>query len=77
MRRALPAALVATAVLLAVPAPALAHGVGQRADLPIPLWLFAWGAALVLIASFVALAVLWPRPVLEGLGTRRLFTVPR
>lgn len=60
-----------------IPAPALAHGVGQRADLPIPLWLFAWGAALVLIASFVALAVLWPRPVLANLRTRELFTAPR
>ena len=53
-----------------MPAAAEAHGVGQRADLPIPLWLFAWGAALVLVASFVALAVLWPRPVLGGLKGR-------
>ena len=28
----------------------------QRANLPIPEWLFAWAAALVLIVSFVALA---------------------
>jgi hypothetical protein len=44
----------------------LAHGLAQRPDLPIPEWLFGWGAAAVLIVSFVALAVLWSRPVLEG-----------
>lgn len=38
----------------------LAHGlVIGRQDLPIPEWLFAWGAALVLIVSFVALSVAW------------------
>lgn len=38
----------------------LAHGllVGRQ-DLPIPTWLFAWGASLVLIVSFVALSVAW------------------
>ncbi len=47
-----------------VPAAAQAHGIAQRADLPIPEWLFAWGAAAVLIASFVGLSVLWQRPLL-------------
>jgi hypothetical protein len=38
----------------------LAHGlVIGRQDLPIPTWLFAWGASLVLIVSFVALSVAW------------------
>ncbi len=38
----------------------LAHGllIGRQ-DLPIPVWLFAWGASLVLIVSFVALSVAW------------------
>ena len=38
----------------------LAHGllIGRQ-DLPIPAWLFAWGASLVLIVSFVALSVAW------------------
>ena len=31
-----------------------------------PRWLFAYGAAVVLIVSFVALAALWREPVLEG-----------
>jgi hypothetical protein len=37
-----------------------------RSDLPIPEWLFGWAAAMVLVISFVALAVLWPEPKLQG-----------
>ena len=58
-----------TAALLiaaaALPARADAHGLVQRANLPLPEWLFAYGAAVVLIVSFVALAVLWQQPRLE------------
>jgi hypothetical protein len=39
--------------------------IGRR-DLPIPEWLFAWAAALVLIVSFVALSLLWKRPYFES-----------
>jgi hypothetical protein len=46
--------------------PALAHGVGSVQDLPVPQWLFLYGAGVVLIASFMALAVLWRRPLLEA-----------
>ena len=42
-----------------------AHGLIQRANLPIPEWLFGWAAAVVLVVSFVALAVLWPTPKLQ------------
>ncbi len=42
----------------------LAHGLGGVSDLPVPLWLFYYGAALVLILSFVALWALWKRPLL-------------
>ena len=42
-----------------------AHGLVQRANLPIPEWLFGWAAAVVLVVSFVALAALWPQPKLE------------
>ena len=48
----------------------LAHGLVGRQDLPIPEWLFGWAAAVVLIVSFVALAVLWPDPRLEDGGFR-------
>jgi hypothetical protein len=43
----------------------IAHGLVGRSDLPIPEWLFVWAAVMVLIVSFVALAVLWPEPQLE------------
>jgi hypothetical protein len=42
-----------------------AHGIVARSDLPIPEWLFGWAAAMVLVVSFVALAVLWPEPKLQ------------
>lgn len=65
-------------VLLAVvPEGALAHGLVGRTDLPIPRWLFGWGAAAVLVASFVALAVLWPTPRFEQPSERRLAGVAR
>jgi hypothetical protein len=44
----------------------LAHGLIQRANLPIPEWLFGGAAAVVLVVSFLALAVLWPQPRIEG-----------
>jgi hypothetical protein len=59
-----------------------AHGLVSRADLPIPEWLFGWAAAMVLVVSFVALAVLWPDPRLQEerwralFGGRRLLTRP-
>ena len=71
------AAVVPASAALALPAQASAHGIAQRADLPIPEWLFAWGAALVLLLSFAALALLWPQPRLEGLRERALLRVPR
>ena len=71
---ALAAAVVAAA--LAFPASAPAHGIAQRADLPLPEWLFGWGAAMVLIVSFVALAILWPRPQLQEPHRTRVGRVP-
>jgi hypothetical protein len=43
----------------------IAHGFVGRSDLPIPEWLFGWAAAMVLVVSFVALAVLWPDTKLQ------------
>jgi hypothetical protein len=43
----------------------LAHALVGREDLPIPAWLFAWGASLVLIVSFAVLAVAWTAPRFE------------
>jgi hypothetical protein len=42
-----------------------AHALVARQDLPIPAWLFAWGASIVLIVSFFALAVSWRSPRFE------------
>jgi hypothetical protein len=50
----------------------IAHGLVARSDLPIPEWLFGWAAAMVLVVSFVALAILWPEPKLEDEGWRPL-----
>ena len=50
----------------------IAHGLVVRSDLPIPEWLFGWAAAMVLVISFVALAVLWPDPRLQEEGWRPL-----
>jgi hypothetical protein len=41
------------------------HALVGRQDLPIPEWLFAWGASLVLIVSFVGLSLAWHRARLE------------
>ena len=78
-RRRLSALLViaGAAVLVALPDAALAHGIVGREDLPIPKWLFGWAAAAVLLASFVGLAVLWPRARLEHPAQRRVARVPR
>jgi hypothetical protein len=48
----------------------VAHGLVGRSDLPIPEWLFGWAAAVVLVVSFVALAVLWPEPKLSRASFR-------
>ena len=50
----------------------IGHGISVRSDLPIPEWLFGWAAAMVLVVSFVALAVLWPKPRLEESSWRPL-----
>ncbi len=43
----------------------IAHALVARKDLPIPAWLFAWGASIVLIVSFFALSAMWRKPRFE------------
>jgi hypothetical protein len=69
-RLAVPAGVAAAFAL--APATAQAHGLVQRTNLPIPEWLFGWAAAIVLVASFAGLAVLWPTPRLQDPGWRPL-----
>ncbi|MAG52105.1 MAG: hypothetical protein QF796_05210 [Acidimicrobiales bacterium] len=49
----------------------LAHGVGGRSDLPIPEWRAAWGAFVILVLSFAALGLLWPRALLRSAARGR------
>ena len=50
---------------LVLPASASRTAWSSAPNLPIPEWLFGWAAAIVLVVSFAALAVLWPKPRLE------------
>jgi hypothetical protein len=42
-----------------------AHALVGRKDLPVPAWLFAWGASLVLVISFALLSVAWTEARLQ------------
>ncbi|HEV2923880.1 MAG TPA: fenitrothion hydrolase [Solirubrobacteraceae bacterium] len=84
-RRGMPVAPVGRAVVLAatvlgvtllVPDAASAHGISGLASLPVPAWLFAWAASIVLIVSFVLLSTMWSRPRLQGPHERRLTAWP-
>ena len=70
MRPLLLAAICVAA--LAAPSAASAHGIGAIKDLPVPLWLFYYGGAIVLVVSFAALGALWRKPRLEGANSRPL-----
>ena len=50
----------------------VAHALASRQDLPIPAWLFAWAASIVLIVSFFALSAAWREPRFEDEHRRPL-----
>jgi len=62
----------------------LAHGLGARADLPVPVWLAQYAAALVLIVTFFVLSRFWEVPRLQEpyrgrplpMGLQRLVDAP-
>jgi hypothetical protein len=55
--------VLALTVLPLVPSDrALAHGFGARSDLPVPLWLYAYGAAAAVVFTFVLLVDARPVP---------------
>ena len=59
--------MIVAAFLATAAPPAFAHGpLAGRRDLPVPLWLFVFGAAAALIISFVALSALWTQPRFES-----------
>jgi hypothetical protein len=77
-RRSLPVLLGSLLIAaLLYPAAVWAHGIVGKADLPIPVWLFSWAAAIVLVVSFVALSTLWRAPQLQSEHRRRLLRLPR
>lgn len=49
----------------------VAHGVGSRGDLPLPLWQFAWAAMAAIVISFLALGILWNSPRFTALSRGR------
>lgn len=58
--RRLPHALaVVGAASLVAPATTWAHGIGGTNELPVPGWLGAWAATLIVVLSFIALGAMW------------------
>lgn len=51
------AAALALLFVLPFARPALAHGFGQSYNLPVPLWLYLYGAAAAVVLSFIPLAM--------------------
>jgi hypothetical protein len=47
-----------------------------KANPPIPVWLFSWAAAIVLVASLVAISTLWRTPQLQREHRRRVIRLP-
>ena len=76
MTRRVAVALGVGATALLAPAPAFAHGLVGKQDLPIPKEVFAWAACAVLVASFVGLAALWPTARLQEMHEKTSFKVP-
>lgn len=76
LRRATTAVTLVAGLSLAQAQPAGAHGLGSRTDLPLPLWMFTYGAAAALLISFAGLAVFWRSARLEGGGVGRVVLKP-
>ncbi len=55
-----------------VPVPASAHAFGKLYTLPVPIWLYLYGAAAALLLSFLLIAYFITIPVDAGHGTSRL-----
>ena len=55
--RRVAAATLGFSFVLADASPALAHGFGPTYDIPIPLWLYLYGAAAAVVLAFVPLAL--------------------
>lgn len=71
------AVLVTAAALACFPAVASAHALIGKQDLPLPQWLFIYGALLILVVSFVGLLLGWRETKLEARSSRPLPRVSR
>jgi hypothetical protein len=76
VQRALVPAAVAPVIvagaLVASATPAAAHGLGERADLPLSLPYFLVGSAVAVVAAFAITSWFWPRPRLADAATGRV-----
>ncbi len=70
LRRTITILLLGAITSVFAAAPAAAHGVGGRTDLPLPAWQLAWAAGFAVASSFVALGAFWSRPKLEAAAVR-------
>jgi hypothetical protein len=61
-KRSVVLALVLVVFMLIPPSQALAHGFGVRYDLPVPYWLYLYGAAAAVIVTFLLLVDTRPTP---------------
>lgn len=61
-RGAAASAVIGSAVLLAGSSPVAAHAIGSTFTLPVPIWLYLWGAAAAVGASFVVAVLLVRSP---------------
>ena len=59
--------------LLGCASPAYAHGFGETYDLPLPLWLYLWGAGATVLVSFVPISLLSGRDA----RSNRTYSYPR
>ncbi len=66
----LTAAVVAAVIGLSA-APAAAHGVGGRVDLPLPVWQVIWASTCAVGLSFAAVGWLWEQPRLRAASEGR------
>jgi hypothetical protein len=63
VRRRVAALLLFVSIWLVLPVgEALAHGFGMRYDIPVPFWLYAYGAAAAVVLTFVLLVDARPVP---------------
>ena len=62
MRRCTTILTLLALLVLAAPDRAFAHGFGIRYDIPVPFWLYAYGAAAAVILTFVLLVDTKPAP---------------